>query len=257
MARNTKFNCIEEYAKSKGMKFYEFPNDKDPKSYVVIWTTDIKNFWSFFEDMVWVNKINNKTAESGVWECEGTKGFSVISETNNKIWKTSDPAWKPYEKPTADPENIFACIENHFKERGLEIITLGESKGVRISPTSLWLFYPPNSDNRQRWFDMENSVVKEKGDWTCDGESNFTIKKESGETYSSQTGDSDSDTSDTSDSEEASDFPLKFGSEGPKVVQLQHFLNEKGTGTKLVTDGIFGNKTKDKLVRYQKDNNLI
>lgn len=253
MAKNSKFNCIEEYTKSKGMKFYEYPNDKDPKSYVVIWTTNIKNFWAFYEDTTWKNKVDNKIAESGVWECEGTKGFSVISE-NNKIWKTSDPAWKPYEKPTADPENIFACIENHFKEKGVEIITLGEAKGVRISPTSLWLFYPPNSDDRQRWINMENSVVTERGDWACDGDSNFTIKKDGGETYSSQTGDSDSD---TSDPEEASDFPLKFGSEGPKVVQLQHFLNEKGTGPNLVTDGIFGNKTKDKLVQYQKDNNLI
>lgn len=255
MAKNSKFNCIEEYTKSAGMKFYEFPNDKDSRSYVVIWTTNIKNFWSFFEDMAWANNIDNKIVESGVWQCEGEKGFTAISKTNNKIWKTSDPVWKAYEEPTGDPENIFACIENHYKEKGLEIINWDDSRGVRISSTTLWVFYKPNSDNRQRWFNMENSVPTEKGDWACDGDSNFTIKKDGGGTYSSQTGEeSDSDTSNDSDT---SDFPLKFDSRGPKVVQLQHFLNEKGTGTKLVTDGIFGNKTKDKLVQYQKDNNLI
>lgn len=254
MARNSKFNCIEEYTKSVGMKFYEFPNDNDSRSYVVIWTTNIKNFWSFFEDMAWANNIDNKIAESGVWQCEGTEGFTAISKTNNKIWKTSDPVWKAYEEPAGDPENIFVCVENHYKEKGLEIINWDDSKGIRISPTEIWIFYKPNSDNKLRWVNMKDLVATERGEWACDGDSNFTIKKDGGETYSSQTGDSDSDTSDETDT---SDFPLKFDSWGPKVVQLQHFLNEKGTGTKLVTDGIFGNKTKDKLVQYQKDNNLI
>ena len=198
--------------------------------------------WEFYDDGKWTHTKSNKVLDTGTWECDGNDNYFVTAGDYTFSSKLFDWVFN------------FGCIENYFKERGVEIITWDDAKGVRISTTTLWIFYKPNSDDRQRWINMENSVVTERGDWACDGDSNFTIKKDGGETYSSQTGDSDSD---TSDPEEASDFPLKFGSEGPKVVQLQHFLNEKGTGPNLVTDGIFGNKTKDKLVQYQKDNNLI
>ena len=198
--------------------------------------------WEFYDDGKWTHTKSNKVLDTGTWECDGNDNYFVTAGDYTFSSKLFDWVFN------------FGCIENYFKERGVEIITWDDAKGVRISTTTLWIFYKPNSDDRQRWINKENSVVTERGDWACDGDSNFTIKKDGGGTYSSQTGDSDSDTSDTTDT---SDFPLKFDSRGPKVVQLQHFLNEKGTGTKLVTDGIFGNKTKDKLVQYQKDNNLI
>lgn len=42
-------------------------------------------------------------------------------------------------------------------------------------------------------------------------------------------------------------FPLQIGSKNTQVKTLQKYLNSNGTGTKLIIDGIFGNKTADKL----------
>lgn len=42
-------------------------------------------------------------------------------------------------------------------------------------------------------------------------------------------------------------FPLQIGSKNTQVKTLQKYLNSNGIGTKLVIDGVFGNKTADKL----------
>jgi hypothetical protein len=84
MARNTKFDCIEKWVKANPeFKIYEFPNDKDPKSYVVVWKSNIKKFWSFFEDYAYgqynVDVLGKKPIQIGKWQCDGTDNFMFTS----------------------------------------------------------------------------------------------------------------------------------------------------------------------------------
>ena len=274
MAKNAKFDCIEKWVKANPeYKIYEFPNDKDSRSYVVVWQTDIKKYWGFFEDGAHafynVSSLGKKPMKIGKWECDGTDNFMFTSGIDVGGYPASPKAYYSKDKfvekeipqqpeqttepGTTDLENLFACIENYFKARGVQIETYSDARKVNITPTSTWIFYRPNSDNRQRWIEYENNKVIGRGDWACDGESNFTIKKDGGETFSSQTDDSDTQSEPTYDK---SKFPLKLDSRGPEVVQLQNYLNKLIPMDPLVVNGIFNKKTQDKLIQLQKNLNL-
>jgi hypothetical protein len=100
MAKNTKFDCIENYVKkTAGTKFYEHADS------VVMWRDNIKNYWQFFKDDQWIKVVNNLTMERGNWECDGADGFIIISRMG-KTWKTSDPTWKDTPKPIEKPVEI-------------------------------------------------------------------------------------------------------------------------------------------------------
>ena len=137
-----------------------------------------------------------------------------------------------------------------------------------------WEFYK-NTDNSSSggvWSELNGSTKVKDGRWYCDGENNFFYQTPT-ETYSSRTErttprttttttpttttTTTTTTEPTTTDTNQSIFPLKKGISAPEVVQLQNFLNNKGTGEKLVTDGIFGDLTYNKLVKYQEDNNLI
>jgi len=53
-----------------------------------------------------------------------------------------------------------------------------------------------------------------------------------------------------------SKFPLKLGSEGPEVAQLQNYLNKLIPFEPLVVNGLFDKKTQDKLIQLQKSLNI-
>jgi hypothetical protein len=157
----------------------------------------------------------------------------------------------------------------------LEEIDLEANKNGRQ-----WIFYKNTNDSSSggRWFEFNGSTKVKDGRWYCDGENNFFYQTPT-ETYSSRTERSTprttttepttttteptttttepTTTTTTTTDTNQSIFPLKKGISAPEVVQLQNFLNNKGTGEKLVTDGIFGDLTYNKLVKYQEDNNLI
>lgn len=251
MARNTKFNCIEEYTKSKGMKFYEYPNDNDPKSYVVIWTTNIKNFWAFYEDTTWKNKVDNKIAESGVWECEGTEGFSVISE-NNKIWKTSDPFWKdkPQEMEPSTYSTQFSCIQKN-KGDSVKVDSNGEYAWFWVDEPNkvAHIFFKDG-----KWAQTKNNANQFTGRWNCDEDSHFLIVSDDKQSYSSR---SDNWEKITTVGDQNDSFPLKLKSEGPNVVKLQKFLNDRIRTNPLTVNGIFDQKTQDKLIEFQKKEGII
>jgi hypothetical protein len=165
MAKEPKFNCIEKWVKKNPpKKFYEFPNQKDNRSYCVMWNNDIKTFWTFWPDFQWTKTVDGVRIEKGEWECDGDEGFIVISEIG-KIWKTSDRNWKPYEGNTEEND------------------------------------------------DDEPTYDKSK-------------------------------------------FPLKLGSEGPEVAQLQNYLNKLIPFEPLVVNGLFDKKTQDKLIQLQKSLNI-
>jgi hypothetical protein len=170
----------------------------------------------------------------------------------------------------------FKCITNFIErvpqkyKRFTDRIVIYLDDDIRNGRS--WVFYQNanNSDSGGRWFEFNESTKVKDGRWYCDGEDNFFYETLT-ETYSSLTNvitplstqtptqtQTPTNTSTQTTEPEADDtFPLKKGKSGPEVVQLQNFLNDKGTGKKLVTDGIFGDLTYNKLVKYQEDKKLI
>jgi hypothetical protein len=71
------------------------------------------------------------------------------------------------------------------------------------------------------------------------------------------TPESSDETSDQISTIDGTIFPLKEGSKGPEVAQLQNFLNEKIPNNPLTIDGIFGTKTKEKLIQFQRQEGYV
>jgi hypothetical protein len=266
MAKEPKFNCIEEFIKkNKKQKFYEFPNEKDNRSYAVIWKDDVKRFWSFFPDFVWTSTVNGVRIEKGSWKCNGNAGFTVISDFG-KIWSTTDPSWKPYEdgsddSNSAEPEidnSVFDCILKNKNLQGnvATVDPTGKFASFLVDETDkiYHIFYKDNKWTQTKKgfsissFDVTPDVNQFTGKWNCDGDHHFLIFTDD-ESYSSR-----SDNWETIDSDT---FPLRYGSKGPNVVKLQKFLNSKLPNNPLTVNGIFDTQTENKLIEYQRKEGLI
>jgi hypothetical protein len=164
------------------------------------------------------------------------------------------------------------CVTKYYTKNTEKRTSFGEIDiavvQVYVTSTILWNFFSNNVFTAS-----DRGVQYVTGKWQCDGDENFKIIGEvtkldgtkKNQTYPSKINDwIDTTTTTTTTTTEPtttdtnqSIFPLKKGISAPEVVQLQNFLNNKGTGEKLVTDGIFGDLTYNKLVKYQEDNNLI
>ena len=166
------------------------------------------------------------------------------------------------------------CVTKYFRKKGTEFTeTPGAVIAVKIDNNFTWDFY---SDNY--FVAFEGGVSYIVGKWQCDGDENFiitgnvtkrdTTKKK--QTFSSKTPEKWTDTNDSpttppveqepeEEPEQSTEpdfdrtkFPLKKGSEGKEVIQLQNYLNQEIPTNPLVIDGIFGNLTHNKLVQVQK-----
>lgn len=247
MAKNTKFDCIENYVKkTPGLKFYEHADS------VVLWRDNIKNYWQFFKDNQWTKLINNSMMERGDWECDGVDGFIIISRLG-KTWKTSDPTWKvtPSEPDqTTEPEQttegnpIFNCVKNYYGDFEQELRADLRNKTKYNYFRDYMQIVDPRGDDYENFFTdgkyeyYVNGNLFQQGSWTCKGERDYDVV------------DSDNPVADDS-------FPLKQGSKGPNVVKLQKFLNDKIPSNPLTVNGIFDEKTKNKLIEYQKKEGIV
>ena len=244
MAKNTKFDCIENYVKkTAGTKFYEHADS------VVMWRDNIKNYWQFFKDNQWTKLVNNSVMERGYWECDGADGFKINS-TLGKTWKTSDPTWKVNSNP------IFNCIKNYgafdngkffeFDDR----LTMTYTEGDELKK---WDFYPNYRLITFVEVDGEFELDK-KLYWKCVGENDYEFQKDP---FTSTTPEETPDPNTTTEPVADDSFPLKVGKEGPNVVKLQKFLNDKIPSNPLTVNGRFDEKTKNKLIEYQKKEGII
>jgi hypothetical protein len=267
MARNTKFDCIEKWVKAHPQyKIYEFPNDKDPKSYVVVWVNNIKKFWGFFEDYAFgeynVDVLGNKPIKIGKWQCDGTDNFMFTSGVDVGGYPASPKAYYSKDgfvekeipqQPEATTEGnpIFNCIRNSYSDseftelpdRLIMIDSVGQGFRVVYYTNGRFAYFENNSDGKEEFID--------KGDWKCEGERDveftFDYEKRNPTTEPEQTTEPKADDS----------FPLKLGSKGPNVVKLQKFLNDKISGNPLTVNGVFDQKTADKLIEFQKKEGII
>ena len=117
-------------------------------------------------------------------------------------------------------------------------------------------FYMPMVDGKR--------VQKSTGTWECKGNNHFIITTETHTLDSSD----DKGWVETPPAEEEPEqstehnfdrtkFPLKKGSEGTEVIQLQNYLNKEIPENPLVIDGIFGDLTHNKLVQVQKNKGVL
>ena len=269
MAKNTKFNCIEKWVKANPeYKIYEFPNDKDSRSYVVVWQTDIKKYWGFFEDGAHayynVSSLGKKPMKIGKWQCDGTDNFMFTSGIDVGGYPASPKSYYSKDKfvekeipqqpeqttepGTTDPENLFACIENYYADfesklrEDLKNKTKYEYFQDYMSITSPDGEFKENffTDGKYEYF--VNGKWFQVGNWRCKGERDYDVD-ESKPTQSEPTYDK-------------SKFPLGLGSEGPEVAQLQNYLNKQIPMDPLVVNGIFNDQTHKKLIQLQKTQNL-
>jgi hypothetical protein len=268
MAKNAKFDCIEKWVKANPeYKIYEFPNDKDSRSYVVVWQTDIKKYWGFFEDGAHafynVSSLGKKPMKIGEWQCDGTDNFMFTSGIDAGGYPASPKAYYSKDKfvekeipqqpeQTTEPEAtteenpIFNCIRNHHTSEGDKITELSNKLTVIDSSIGYRIVFYTNG--RFAYFETDSDGKEEfngKGNWKCKGEREYEF------TF-------DSENSETPTEPEADDsFPLKVGKEGPNVVKLQKFLNDKIPSNPLTVNGKFDEKTKNKLIEYQKKEGII
>lgn len=109
---------------------------------------------------------------------------------------------------------------------------------------------------------------KSEGTWECKGNNHFIITTETHMLDSSddkgwvekppveQEPEEEPEQS-TEPNFDRANFPLKKGSEGKEVIQLQNYLNKEIPADPLVIDGIFGDLTHNKLVQVQKNKGVL
>ena len=123
-------------------------------------------------------------------------------------------------------------------------------------------FYKTGGD-KNPWVEVEDGKIILQGTWSCSTNSNFKIDSYDGKSYTG--GDSDwkddstpvEDDPETDTNFDRTKFPLKKGSEGKEVIQLQNYLNKEIPANPLVIDGIFGDLTHNKLVQVQKNKGVL
>ena len=147
-------------------------------------------------------------------------------------------------------DSDFSCILKNKGDKA-KIDSNGESAWFWVDEPNriAHIFY--KKDNK--WIQSKNGVEQFVGRWNCDEDNHFLIVTDD-ESYSSRS-DNWEEISRVGDSND--NFPLKLKSEGPNVVKLQKFLNDKIPGNPLTVNGIFDQKTADKLIEFQKKEGII
>jgi hypothetical protein len=215
--------------------------------------------WIFNEDKSFIGRGNDGTDEAsnyvGTWKCLGNNTFEITDNTYGKKW-TDGSGW-------VGLDDVFSCVANYFNDNK-KPFTFSSDKLIRKTSWGTRFFYKSN-----QFVDIETvdgkPVVYDSGTWECDGERNWKLNSKISGVYSTITGGWEGAPTETQtptptqtpQPELNNEFPLRLGSKGPKVAQLQRFLNDKISQSPLVIDGVFGQKTKDKLIKYQKDNRFV
>lgn len=261
------FKCLVNAFEKFGDKYRKTPQGNymmylDPN--------DIENsqVWVFFDNRAWAQyskdylKYNDAKGEkSGRWACDGEDEFSITNFRESKKYYSKDDDWKPFTlsptklpQPIPNPESsndLFSCVRKN-KGNTAKVDSNGESVWFWVDEPNkvAHIFY--KKDNK--WVQSKDGTEQFIGRWNCDEDNHFLIVSNDGQSYSSR---SDNWEKVTTVGNLNDSFPLKFGSQGPNVVKLQKFLNDKIRTNPLTVNGIFDQKTADKLIEFQKKEGII
>jgi hypothetical protein len=153
--------------------------------------------------------------------------------------------------PSSGIDPIFSCIRPYFENEGRKISThpSGRITVKTREGGNIWVF---SKDKIWSKYNLQSKKITKQGKWECTGNSSFRIITDDQEWLSS---DSIGWTDITVQADDS--FPLKVASKGPNVVKLQKFLNDKIPTNPLTVNGLFDQKTQDKLIEFQKKEGII
>lgn len=210
----------------------------------------------FNKDKSWIGRFKENTpsetwTESGTWKCVGDNSYEIL-EDNYREKYTPESGWVQIDK-------TFSCVYKFFNDNK-KPFTFSSDKLVRVVSWGTRYFYKSKQFVDIKTIDGK-SVADDSGTWECDGERNYKLISKKSGVFSSKTGEWTDGIPTSAPTEEPtydkSKFPLKVGSRGPEVVQLQNYLNRLIPFEPLVVNGLFDKKTQDKLTQLQKSLNLI
>lgn len=211
--------------------------------------------WDFYSQKFWVQFENGAVpTDYGKWSCDGEENYQIISEKTNRIYLSSKNQWDPYVNPNvpAQLDSAFSCVTNGLTSADIAFEIKDNIYVVAtLKSGTKWYFYQPKQGTKT-WVEVNNKTITLQGTWSCVGESNFQLTRSDGKIYLG--GDTSwKEATQAEPTYDKSKFPLKVGSEGREVAQLQKYLNNLIPFEPLVVNGIFDKKTQDKLIQLQKN----
>jgi hypothetical protein len=268
------FDCLINNFKEYGDLYKKFPKG------VVLYINREDNkdspVWIFFSNGYWAQYTSDPSQYEGStrqflgdWECDGESHFFINDRDKNEKYSSKTGDWEPVVTDTASQLNpSFSCVTSGLASMG-KTWKIGKDKSI-VADMGVgaggmlyyrWYFYPPK-ENRNSWveYNLLDKKVTLSGTWSCLDSTNFKLTRSDGKTYTGGGSGWEDPTAPESTTEPDFDrtkFPLKKGSEGKEVIQLQNYLNKEIPANPLVIDGIFGDLTHNKLVQVQKNKGVL
>jgi hypothetical protein len=237
--------CVIEFYKKIPQKVSEITD----RLYTISPQSNAMYVFTFSGDWFYLPIVDGKRVKQseGTWECKGNNNFIITTDTHT--WDSEGGGWVPKPQSTTDTQGFSCVLKN--KGNDAKVDSNGESAWFWVDePNKIaHIFY--KKDNK--WTQSQNGVEQFVGRWNCDEEDHFLIVTDT-DSYSSRS-DNWEKISRVGDSNDS--FPLKIESMGPNVVKLQKFLNDKIPTNPLTVNGLFDQKTQEKLIEFQKKEGII
>lgn len=251
-------NCVTKFFTKTGTDFTE------TRGVVIAAKISDNVTWDFYSRDTFVAYRGGVPYIVGKWQCDGDENFIIngdVTKTDGTkkkqtfSSKTPDKWTDTVDSPTTQPNPIFDCIRNFHSDNK---DYYGTKEKLYEYPDRLTITFR-NKDNTLRAFSFytnkrliilnlnaDNKWVAEnkRGTWECLEERDYKFTEDSLPPATEEP------------TYDKSKFPLKVGSQGPEVVQLQNYLNKLIPFEPLVVNGIFDKKTQDKLTQLQKSLNI-
>jgi hypothetical protein len=255
-------NCVTKYYTKNTTKRKSFEENRAG----VIVNIDDKIKWDFYSGTEFVAFDDGVPYVVGKWECDGDENFIITGDVTkrdgtkkNQTFSSKTDKWTDTVQTTQfDPS--FSCVTNGLTSMDMSFQIKDNIYVVAtLKSGTKWYFYQPKQGTKT-WVEVNNKTITLQGTWSCVGESNFQLTRSDGKTYvggdTSWKDETQPETTTEPDFDRTK-FPLKKGSEGKEVIQLQNYLNKEIPTNPLVIDGIFGDLTHNKLVQVQKNKGVL
>jgi hypothetical protein len=257
-------NCVTKYLTKTGTAFTE------TRGVVIAAKISDNVTWDFYSGGQFVGfKGGVPYIINGKWQCDGDENFIIAGDVTktdgtkkNQTFSSKTPdKWTDTVTDTpAQLDPAFSCVTIGLTSMGLSFQIKDNVYVVAtLKSGAKWFFYQTKPGVRP-WVEVNNKTMSLNGTWSCLGESNFQLTRSDGKTYvggdTSWKDETQPETT-TEPTYDKTNFPLKKGSEGKEVIQLQNYLNKEIPTNPLVIDGIFGNLTHNKLVQVQKNKGVL